>query len=77
MIALPEGWNQFMYGSAVVWEIPTKGAVTIDENKRGFTLGIGGYITSRADIYTGRGWKDRLYADAINALQDVFKEPPA
>lgn len=68
---LPEGWTrEEVRGYGVVLEWPHHGAVTIDEERRGFSIGACP-VWARGD-YSGRGWKERLYADAIKALQDVF-----
>lgn len=74
-LLLPEGWTREeirCYGIVLEW--PGHGAVTVDENVRGFALGMQP-IRKRGD-YAGRGWKDRLYADAIKALQEVFERRP-
>ena len=68
---LPEGWTrEELRGYGVFLEWPGHGAVTVDEKVRGFALGICP-VRSGGD-YSGHGWKERLYADAIKALQDVF-----
>lgn len=73
---LPEGWTREeirCYGVVIEW--PRHGAVTVDEKARGFTLGMQP-VRTRGD-YSGRGWKERLYADAVKALRDVFAEKQA
>jgi hypothetical protein len=68
---LPEGWTREEIGCyGVVIEWPGHGAVTVSEKARSFELGMA--PPSRRGNYAGRRWKDRLYADAIKALQDVF-----
>jgi hypothetical protein len=68
---LPEGWTrEEIRGYGIVLEWPGHGAVTVCEKVRSFELGM--VPPRRTKGYSGRGWKDRLYADAIKALQDVF-----
>lgn len=78
---LPEGWTEELGAKRAILEWGGHGAVTISLERRGFVLGIGGYIPwpdpGSPYAYTGRGWKDRLYADAIKALQDLFAEEKA
>lgn len=69
MILLPIGWERSEYWFGVVLHWPDNGFVTISEKKRGFALGHGSIC--KAMNYEGRGWRDRLYADAIKALQDA------
>lgn len=76
-MTLPEGWTEELGSKRAILEWTGHGAVTISLERRGFVLGIGGYIPwpdPKTSPYTGRGWKDRLYADAIRALQGVFAE---
>jgi hypothetical protein len=75
-LILPEGWTREeipSYGVVIGW--PKHGFATVDERVRGFALGMQP-IRKRGD-YTGRGWKDRLYSDAIKALQEVFERRQA
>jgi hypothetical protein len=70
-LVLPEAWTcekDSSYGVVIGW--PGHGYVTVNDSVRGFALGIQP-VRERGN-YAGRGWKDRLYADAIKALQDVF-----
>lgn len=67
---LPDGWTaeeSKSYG--VVIEAPgvDGGCVTVDENARNFLLGLG--VVRTKGSYSGRGWQDRLYTDAIDALK--------
>jgi hypothetical protein len=66
---IPEGWTREEGHYGVILEWPGRGAVTVDEERRGFALGIA--RSKASDKYTGRGWKDQLYADAIQALTDA------
>ena len=43
------------------------GSVTVNEEVRGFKLGI--VPVRERGSYAGRGWKKLLYADAVKALQ--------
>jgi hypothetical protein len=72
---LPEGWERkpFFFGDVLTW--PDHGSVTVNVEKRGFAIGHGTYVRNMAG-YTGRGWKDRLYADAVKALQAVWESEP-
>lgn len=70
---LPDGWTveeSRSYG--VVIEAPgiDGGSVTVDENARNFLLGVG--VVRTKGNYSGRGWQDRLYADAIEALKTTL-----
>jgi hypothetical protein len=77
VIQLPEGWERkegyFKWVSYLTWN-RTDGpvSVTVDEDKRGYALGHGAYVRTMSG-YTGRGWKDRLYADAIEALKRLWE----
>lgn len=66
-VLLPAGWvrEERWFGVILMWS--DHGFVTINEKKRGFALGSGSIVQAMPG-YTGRGWKDRLYADAIAAL---------
>jgi hypothetical protein len=81
MMLLPRDWERTELKTVVVltWR-RTDGpvSVTVDETKRAFELGHGVYVPPPwpKAKYTGRGWKDRLYDDAIAALKKVFEENP-
>ena len=51
-------------------EWPGHGAVSIDLQRRCFTLGFdsGRFLNLQPGAYIGRGWKDRLIDDAVAAL---------
>lgn len=53
------------------------GWVTVDFERRNFALGIGRLPAGRPQPtgYIGRGWKDRLVADAIAHLTAVYTKP--
>lgn len=68
MLSLPPDWTQYTsssYGTVV--EAPGISAVSVDETARNFALGMTTVRDSGA--YSGRGWKENLFADAIAALQ--------
>lgn len=66
-VLLPKDWTrEEIRGYGTVLEWAGHGAVTINEDVRGFALGMCPVRTKGE--YAGRGWKDRLYADAISAL---------
>jgi hypothetical protein len=74
-IQLPEGWKkEDAPALGVVVSAPANfgggGHVTIDEKRRNFTLGQC-QVFRRGD-YEGRGWKERLYNDAISHLKSVL-----
>lgn len=71
-VLLPDGWerSEVWFGTVLHW--CGNGFVTVSEKHRSFSLGHGS-VTTRLSGYTGRGWKDRLYADAIKALQDAVE----
>lgn len=73
---LPEGWTLETsrgYGEIIgaVIEGELQGYVTVDEQKRGFALGITPVKAKGA--YAGRNWKASLYGDAVAKLQSVLK----
>lgn len=72
MTLLPEGWERTELWFGVVLHWTNNGFVTVCEKKRGFAIGHGSAVKPMLG-YTGRGWKDRLYADAIKALQNAVE----
>lgn len=48
-----------------------QGSVTVNEVARNFKLGIGPVRTN--GDYAGRGWKIKLYQDAVQALQKAVQ----
>lgn len=71
-LKLPKGWSMRTgtpYG--VVIDAP-HGSVTVDVGMRNFTLGE--QHVKRYGTYERRGWRDRLYRDAIDALVTLGKE---
>ena len=75
---LPEGWEEeFMTDGhrSVLCMPPGGGMVTIDWVRRGFALGHGSHVRDQASpTLVGRGWRDRLKAVAIAALQEIYKD---
>lgn len=73
---LPEGWTSeaYRHDCTVIHRKPY-GLVTIDWTKRGFRSGVSstGRLTSTAK-YMGRGWRQRLVADAVQSLRDIWKD---
>ena len=47
------------------------GYVTVSETRRNFALGLSPPRDKKD--YKGRGWRNRLYADAIQALQSALE----
>ena len=77
-VLLPEGWERkeghFKWIVYLTWNRPDGPvSVTVDEDKRGYAIGHGTNVRPMSG-YTGRGWKDRLYADAIAALKKPWEE---
>lgn len=70
---LPAGWTSELVGNGQVLIRGTHGYVTVDWNKRGFRSGFSVYgrLASTAK-YVGRGWQQRLVADAVAWLQKVI-----
>ncbi len=71
---LPDGWTYEDIGSErILIENPQRGMVTVDFDRRLFRSGYStrgpGQTTTK---YTGRGWRERLLADAIVWLQAVY-----
>jgi hypothetical protein len=71
-VLLPEGWerSEMWFGTVLHWR--GNGFVTVSERKRSYSLGHGS-VNTQMTGYTGRGWKDRLYADAIKTLIDAVE----
>lgn len=70
---LPEGWTMEesrAYGTVIIKPGPDGGCVTVDEGKRNFELGM--VVVRGRGEYAGRGWRERLYSDAVAALQAVW-----
>lgn len=70
--ALPPGWiyeTCRTYGVIVTAVDAGRqiGSVTVNEDVRGFKLGM--VPVRERGNYAGRGWKNLLYADAVKALQ--------
>lgn len=71
-LTLPSGWEKddLLFHGCTVLKRPQSGYVTIDWGIRKFCLGISRPRGFRGDEYSGRGWKERLLADAIRALDE-------
>ncbi len=68
-MTLPEGWTSEVRGDRIIIERPSIAFVTVDIERRGFAGGIRHRAPSLATTeYTGRGWRDRLIADAVKWL---------
>lgn len=80
---LPDGWRASSDSRGVVIDAfdaegRMLGSVTVCEQVRAFALGVCGVRTpSGGSKYTGRGWKQKLYADAVAALQAVWARQAA
>ena len=70
---LPDGWTSEEIAGNTVLGMPNFGSVTICWATRGFALGFTQFVRPMSG-YTGRGWKDRLYADGVKALQEVWRD---
>lgn len=71
-VTLPSGWTAKGYSSYVYITAPTSSRVgeavlTVSEHMRNFAFG-NHVLTRNGEKYQGRGWKKRLYDDAITAL---------
>ena len=76
---LPNGWTSEDLGaSQLLLRCADGGMVTLDFERRLFRAGYStaGPPTSTAK-YTGRGWQQRLLADAIAQLGAVWSTPSA
>lgn len=73
-ILLPEHWTAEAirsYGVVIEAYSPDGcglGAITVSEEARGYALGMAP-VWQMSVKYTGRGWRERLYADAVAQLQ--------
>jgi len=78
-VTLPESWLlDSMPGGEVVIEAKDSetgaflGCISVSEEKRNFSLGA---VTVKAKgTYRGRGWKKKLYEDAIQHLKQSFEQ---
>lgn len=82
-ITLPKGWRATSDSRGVVIDSfdedgRMQGSVTVSEQVRGFALGIQSvHASSVSTKYAGRGWREKLYADAVAALQAVWDRQAA
>ena len=52
-----------------------QGMVSLDYAQRGWALGGTSHVRLTApSLYTGRGWKARMEADAKRALEEIYKD---
>lgn len=76
-VPLPEGWQVTTAPAGAVGieaynaeSGEFAGAVSVCEDKRNFELGL--VVVKRRGNYAGRGWRQRLYQDAIEKLKQPF-----
>ena len=73
-IQLPSGWSlEWAAPRVAIIRAPGPYFITVDERLRNFALGHGPVYDSAYD-YTGRGWRKRLYRDAIEELRRAINE---
>lgn len=73
---LPEGWTSEDRGDELIIDAADgRGSVTIRWDLRSFCLGVGFAGPATTAKYTGRGWKERLLADAVAKLQSIWGKP--
>jgi len=79
-LTLPEGWTwEYLYHRTDLLLLkratPMAGYVTVDFKSRGFRGGIQshGPFVHTGKQYTGRKWRDRLVADAVEYLQKAWE----
>jgi len=77
---LPDGWvaesPSHMPDCVVLFSPGGVGCATIDYGQRIFGFGYGQPRAPKGCYYSGRGWKDRIVADAIRELTAIMGEPP-
>lgn len=73
-IKLPDHWTMEPWGQGSLITAPfgssQNGFVTVDERKRNFVLGARPVRTQGE--YAGRSWRQRLFQDAIDELQNAI-----
>ena len=73
---LPQAWSEEKHEhmpNYMVLKHEVYGWVTIDLEKRIFSLGMGQPRTWRPSMaYSGRGWKERIAADAMAHLEGLW-----
>jgi len=77
-VDLPAGWTAEESSFGILIEGRGEdgrgiGGVTINETVRGYALGISPVrrlFTDDPSPYQGRGWREKLYRDAIDALRN-------
>lgn len=77
-MSLPENWTRTSLDKEVTTiRHPEGGVVTIIWRDRGFALGYTNFVGNRRSgfaKYCGRSWRERLEADAIAALTEIYKD---
>nr|WP_057929864.1 hypothetical protein [Burkholderia ambifaria] len=80
-IALPAGWTSEKCSFGILIEAKDGtgrfvGGVIVNEVIRGFAMGVAPVHRARnagPSAYQGRGWRERLYRDAVEALGTVIR----
>lgn len=76
---VPDGWSVESRRPNELTILAPHGGVTLDIGGRFYQLGFGirpPRPYSMAQKYTGRGWRDRLVADAVKALEECREARP-
>ncbi|QMI49998.1 hypothetical protein [Burkholderia sp. MBR-1] len=78
-IELPSGWTAEQCSFGVLLEAKGPdgrfiGGITVNEKVRGYALGISPVRTAdvESSIYQGRGWREKLYRDAVSKLNSAL-----
>lgn len=72
--SLPEGWvGELSTTYGLILSRPQGGCATVDFEKRDFALGIT-VVRRKIGVppYSGKGWRDRLVAAAVAALEKAM-----
>ncbi len=71
-IKLPDGYRMDTYFTEkIVTIVSCNRRVTVDFINRSYRRGSSFVYSNDADIYKGRGWKQRLINDAIKYLDSI------
>lgn len=79
-IAMPlnwvtEDWFKATAITAVAQDGRRLGTVTVCERVRHFAPGFSTvHALSTKPVYSGAGWRTRLYHDAVRSLQEIYKD---
>lgn len=57
-----------------IYSYRNEGLVSIDYLKRAWEPGGSRFVKSMPGRYAGRGWRERLEADAVAHLEKIFKD---